>query len=1430
MKTLNIRLLVILLVSLIVSGGAVYALHRYQVGRNADVFLHLARRALQEAEAIDDTTENENEANRRRELIQRAERNYRLFVQLRPEDIEVLEELGELQMDLLQYPQALHTLESVVRLDPDHAAARRNLVEITMAFGRFSDAKSHLELLLRDAPHEAELLELLGICQLMSGDNREAVKTLESAIRSNPAQVQAYRYLAVALRFRLNEESRADEWIRSMIEANPESLEARLLAGHYFQTTEAFDEAVIHAAKALELEPDNRDGLWLRAQCELARENRAAARRYAEAGIAKHPEHVPMYVIAADVALREGSRGEAIRRIQQGIRATRRDPQLLWYLGNLQADAGQWDRAAALVTELQETDFSPARVTYLEARLDFHGRRWQDAARKFAGIRNELAPWPNLVKQADYWRGRSYQQLGNRTRAEAAFRVALNLDPAFAPARAALVDLMAADDQWDDAFGEFRRILGAGDAAGSGPAQVVRQALVRALQAPPEARDWTRVERLLNEMERADPQSLDAVRLRAEMLLAQDRAADAEKLLRDATKERPDEIGLWLARTAVAMRQEEWEEAEDVLNEAEAVLDDTVPLRLARARQLIGRYGRQAAGRLRSLAENTGHYDDAEHAQLLLGLTGAAQQIGQWDLVKQWARELAERQPDNLAVRVALFEQAMRDHDREEMQAQLAAIREIDGEGAQWLYGRAVLLSLGAEDGSAPQLDQALKLLERAGEERPRWPRVPLLAAGIYERQGRQEEALDRYRTAIDMGEANPNAYRRLIQLLVERGLVDEAQQRIEQLDLRGVRGSAALERLRGGLLVNLGQLDQALEHARQAAADSDDYADHLWLGRLAAGKGQREMGEGNEVAAQRLLQEAEEAFLRAVGLAWDAPDAHLSLIQLYAATDRRDLALSQIAQVEQHVAAENRPGVLAAAYDLLGEPAKAEPHYVAAFEAQPTDATRARGLAEFYWRTNRPAQAEDLARRILDGDPIEAGEAERRWARRLLAQILTTRGGYQNLVAARALIDENLKLGDNEADRRVIVALDQAHPSRRQRERAIESLEQLVAEQGEKAPGDMLGLAQLYLAADNWAKARPLLRELVAAHPDEPRYLAILTEAMLSRGETAEAEPYLDRLIAAAPNNFGTVSLQAESLFRQNQYEEAVDLLEEFVDRPGAEPADAPARLRMVAGVLEQFTGRLREAERDEWARRFADAAETLYRRYLQLHPEHELVLAAFLARQGRTVEAIGMFERRWPTLNTANLAQMATLLLKSDAATDGHVLRTERIVERALQENPGAVPLHLVMAELRTEQQRYAEAEQHYRDVLRHQPDHAIAMNNLAVLLGLQGIELDEAEQFVGRAIELAGPVAPMLDTRATVYRARGEYDRALSDIERAIAEDPSPVWIFHRALIHYQAGRQKAAAQSLAEAHRRGLTSAMLQPLERPDYQKMRQELKP
>ena len=135
----------------------------------------------------------------------------------------------------------------------------------------------------------------------------------------------------------------------------------------------------------------------------------------------------------------------------------------------------------------------------------------------------------------------------------------------------------------------------------------------------------------------------------------------------------------------------------------------------------------------------------------------------------------------------------------------------------------------------------------------------------------------------------------------------------------------------------------------------------------------------------------------------------------------------------------------------------------------------------------------------------------------------------------------------------------------------------------------------------------------------------------LLDHNETNNAETYLERLEKLAPNLTDTVALRARMWVVKNEPDKALALLKEFVDRPNAQPPDRGVRLRGVAAFLDYLSRQFTKPAEKPIAERFSRQAETLYRAYLEKNPGHELELVAFLARQGRTDEALDLLDRIW-------------------------------------------------------------------------------------------------------------------------------------------------------------------------------------------------------
>jgi len=1095
---------------------------------------------------------------------------------------------------------------------------------------------------------------------------------------------------------------------------------------------------------------------------------------------------------------------------------------------------------------------------------------YRAATQGFEQIRAGLASSSTYVKQADYWAGRCYGYLERVDDELKAYRRALDVDPSYLAARAGLADALAKTGRPDEALKEIMQLLQVGTPAQGLGVRVIQLLYDMNRRLPPSERNWQGVEDALGKADQTDRDSIQYVLLRTEVLLAQAEeqrlmaeqlespaerqkaAARAQQLIDNAGRwvqaahdKHPEEVRYWAALIGLVERRQQWDRVETLLDEATKKLGDKVILRVVRATYLADRYAKEATERLRQLAENTDQFSLAERLQLWDALGAYAERMGDDQQAGDLWRRVAEQTPNNLQIRLQLLDLAFRSRDEAGVKSTLDEVQKIEGRGPHWLYGEAVRLSLLAQGKKAdPLLDEALKHLAEARRQRPSWARLPLVAATIYDQQGDLSAALESYLQAIALGDSGPLAIRRAISLLYRQQRFPDADKLLSRF--RAI--PPELLKTAGLIDLGLGRFDQALDKAKQKAAGSNDYSDHIWLGQLLYEKWRLARKDGLSEEADNALAQAEKSLRRALELADNVPETWITMILFLAGTGETKKAEEAIEQARSKIPADQRPLALAQAYEQMGRPELAEQNCEEALAAAPQDPAVARYVADFYLRRGEFPQseatprseaivrAEAILRRIIDGQ-VKGTPADALWARRRLAWISLVRFGadrlYRNLEQALKLVEENLKAaGPNPEDLRLKANILSNHPTLARRQEAARILESLPTEQRTAAPQDRFLLWQLYLAQGAWAKASEQMQSLLASDKDRPAYVTAYAAALLERKETQDAELWLTRLEGLAPTHFSTVSLRAELLFQRGQYVQALDLMNRFVGKVDAQPADEAERSRLVSLILERFARRLTEPDQQETAKRFLFDAEDLCRKYVRQRPGREWFLVLFLGRQNRIEEieeAVRLLESTWPESDPAVTAEASMLLLRSSAATPEQLRRVERLVQGALQKLERPIPLLEVMAQAYASQERYGEAEAFYREVIKKNSGAYRAMNNLAVLLALQGTKLQDALGLITRAIELAGPVASMLDSRATVYLALEQPGKALGDLEKAIADGATPVRRFHQARAYQQNGQQQEAVEAIKKAQQLGLKAPMLEPLERPAYQELLKLLK-
>jgi tetratricopeptide (TPR) repeat protein len=1222
------------------------------------------------------------------------------------------------------------------------------------------------------------------------------------------------------LRQRLGDPRAADALVDEMVDQkNPRSFQARLARAGYLKELALLQKQAKERASLLDratrdvtyalVQLASGEADVLLAAAELAetkgklasdpteaKSHFDAARKHLERGTQLHATDVRLYLALARVELETGRRSQAVTCLRRSLELTTGQLQELWNVANMFIDGEAFAEARIVLERLRQEGFPAAPRDYLEARILVHDKKWYRASKILERIRPLLARLPELTIPADLFLGQCYERLGNPDLQLTAYQRAVAAEPLAVPGRAGLAAALFSLGRIDEALDEYRLLIPRAPAA---RIVVARLLYVRNLRLPLAERRWDQVEQLLHEAAQATPPSVQVPVLRAEVLVARGKPAEARQMLEAACDKESNAVELWTALAGLAERQGEADKGIRLLDEAARRLGASVELCTAQARYWARRRGTEARKALARLEQDLGKFTVDERERLLRELGDAYYVIGDLAGAERLWRRLAEQEPDQLHIRLLLFDLALRPGNEAALERILSEIRSIEGEeGPFWRYGEAARLILLARRGDKEKrLGEARQRLAEVAAQRPAWARVPLLEAGLEELDGNLERAVESYQRAIELGNRQPGIIRRVVQLLFERRRYAEAEQIIRKLlEQEHTPVSGDLGRLAAEIALRNQQHERALELASQVVpAASRDYRDHIWLGQILWALGQQ--------------AKAEDALRHAIELSDTTPDTWVALIQHLARTGQATKAEATVLEAQRKLAADRAPLALAQCYEAVGRKDEAEKHYRAALAARPDAVAILRSLADFYLRTGQPDQAEPHLRRIiaLRG---EALEGDGPWARRNLAVVLALRGGQQQLQEALALVERNLRLTPGAVEDQRARALVFAMQPGRRRE-AIRLFEDLLRRQLPTAEEQYL-LARLYEADHDWPKARDRLLSLLTKSQDpNPMYIAQYIQGLLRRGETAEAQTWLTRLEKQEPASWRTLQIKVQLLKAQGKADEAVALLQ-------AHARDRSGDILRVAALLEQL---------DQ-----APAAEATYRTYVaqSKEPRSVLILAEFLGRLQRVQEALHLCERAWSACPPEAVAATSVGVLRAGHGDAKQCQSVESRVQQVIAGNPKAPLLLLALAELQELQGRYAEAEASYRRILVQDGSNVLVLNNLAWLASLHSGNGPEGLELINRALELAGPVPALLDTRAAIYLVMGQANPAIQDLEEALAEAPTAAEYFHLAQAYYLSKNRNAAANALRRANASGFKAAGLHPLERTAYDQLVAELNP
>lgn len=503
--------------------------------------------------------------------------------------------------------------------------------------------------------------------------------------------------------------------------------------------------------------------------------------------------------------------------------------------------------------------------------------------------------------------------------------------------------------------------------------------------------------------------------------------------------------------------------------------------------------------------------------------------------------------------------------------------------------------------------------------------------------------------------------------------------------------------------------------------------------------------------------------------------------------------------------------------------------------------------LAEEHARLGELDRAESQLHKVLDKFPNHAA------AQLLMGRVLFE---GQKIVRARAALKNAIRLKPRDPDAYLVLTqlwLDQGKPD--EAVKVVDELsvalpgepigykrlgmalaerndnaraEKLLAKAVERDPGDAeawIALGQIYETTGRLQKGEDAYSRALERDPENRDVLLAAGRLALRQDAPQRARAYFEQLLSFSKDPELAVKV-AFSYLAMRQMAAAVEVLDNARANAG-EPrlhfyaglvhermhswqkaADAYAAVALEAGDLFH-EARLHRANCLSSLGKHQAALE-LYKKGLEDRPDYGALVPAYargLERANQPKEAELVLARSLADKPTPeSFEALAGLYERQGRLGDAISLLTDALRKRPRDE--------LLLYALGTVYERKGEVQkslEKMRAVLDVNPDNANAMNFIGYTLADRGLDYDEAEKLLTRALELKPDTAAYLDSLGWMFFKRGDTTRAIDTLERATEVSPGEPTIEEHLGDAYAKGsrpsdaaaRYKKALDTLKEA---------------------------
>jgi tetratricopeptide (TPR) repeat protein len=302
----------------------------------------------------------------KQEKFKEAEEQIEFALKIAPDYARLYEDLGNLKGLQRDYEEAITAFRRAVQLDPRLATAHKRLAQTLIAAGRGDEVDDAFEGFL-DHDRDAALVAA-GAEHWRAGRYEEAETTLISALRQNPENVDAMRFLAMAYEGQNKKQLEAEALLRRAISIAPDFHQALRTLGKTLVDNSKAVEAIEIYQRLLKIKPDDDDAWagygWALAQAGRVKDAEEAYRRSLEL----NQESPGIHMAQAHMLKTLGQQEEALEAYRKSIEYNPALGESYWSMANLKVFRFTDEEVSAMERQLESDDLKEeSRVNFLFA-------------------------------------------------------------------------------------------------------------------------------------------------------------------------------------------------------------------------------------------------------------------------------------------------------------------------------------------------------------------------------------------------------------------------------------------------------------------------------------------------------------------------------------------------------------------------------------------------------------------------------------------------------------------------------------------------------------------------------------------------------------------------------------------------------------------------------------------------------------------------------------------------------------------------------------------------------------------------------------------------------------------------------------------------------------------------------------------------------